>query len=284
MTSAAARDVPLVRDQQVAPLAPPQQAMQIESGFQMWTPSAPPAEAHHRIYGSEFSQILEVDVLPGQSVTAEPGTMLFMTPGMGMGADIGGCGQGCKRSCCAGESFFRLHLVNQGQSVERVGLTPSFPARIVPIDLNQHSGLVMNSGAFLGATGADWRIELQRVAGVGICCCAGQGLFLNRLHGSGTVFLNAGGSVMTNTLAEGEEMIIDRHSLLAMQSTVRLGIRRAGGCMVCCCAGQGLFNTVLTGPGWVMVHSMGLSKLRSSIGRASGSNGANGGAAAGGGV
>jgi uncharacterized protein (AIM24 family) len=36
--------------------------------------------------------------------------------------------------------------------------------------------------------------------------------------------------------------------------------------MVCCCAGQGLFNTVLTGPGFVMVHSMSLSRLRAAVG------------------
>merc|ERR1712232_343461 len=91
------------------------------------------------------------------------------------------------------------------------------------------------------------------------------GLFLNTLHGNGMVFLNAGGTVMTKVLAAGEEILIDGHGLLAFERTVQMSIRRTGGLMVCCCGGQGLFNTVLTGPGFVMVHTMSLAKLRKAV-------------------
>merc|ERR1719502_797706 len=98
-------DQPILPNMQAAPLqaAPQQHGMSVAppSGFEIWGPSAPPPEAQYQMYGSDFSQVLEIEVLPGMSITAEPGTMLFMTPGMGMAADIGGCVQACQRCCCA---------------------------------------------------------------------------------------------------------------------------------------------------------------------------------------
>lgn len=252
----------------------------LNSGFSIWMP-APIPQSNFEITGSEFSQVLEVTVGPNEVITSEPGTMLYMSPGMGLDADMGGLGQGCKRCCCAGESMFRLHLKNNTEGFEKVGVTPRFPAKIIPVDLRQHDGLVFNRGAFLAAVGKDWRVDIQQVSSAGVCCFGGQGLFLNTLHGNGMVFLNAGGTVLTKVLAPGEEIIIDKHGLLAFEKTVTMGIRRTGGCMVCCCAGQGLFNTVLTGPGFVMVHSMSLGRLRAAVG--AGGQGNNGQANAGGG-
>jgi len=262
------------------------QARQMGSGFEVWASAPPPDSSNYMILGSEFSQILEVNLQPGELITAEPRTMLYMSSGMNLEADMGGVGQGLKRGCCAGESMFRLHLCNNTDNVEKVAVTPTFPAKVVPIDLGEHDGMVFNRGAFLAAIGKDWKVDIKRVqGGLGVCCCAGQGLFLNTLHGNGMVFLNAGGSVLTKVLAPGEEIVVDKHAVLAFERTVTIGIRRTGGLMVCCCAGQGLFNTVLTGPGFIMVHSMALSRLRSAIAMPGQGGGGNaGGANAGGGA
>eukprot|EP00440_Ansanella_granifera_P026471 gb/GFBE01028753.1/.p1 GENE.gb/GFBE01028753.1/~~gb/GFBE01028753.1/.p1 ORF type:complete len:289 (+),score=57.95 gb/GFBE01028753.1/:1-867(+) len=244
------------------------QGQALASGFEIWQggagPSAP-SPGQFAINGSDFSQVLELTLQPGQTVTAEPGTMLYMTPGMMLDADVGSMEQGLKRCCCAGESFFRLHLKNTTNAEQKVGLTPKFPAKIVPVDLSLHSGMIVNRGAFLAALGTDWKVDLKMARSVGVGLCAGQGLFMNTLHGQGMAFLNAGGTVMTRELRDGEEMIVDPHSILAFQHTVRLDIKRTGGMMVCCCAGQGLFNASLTGPGFIMVHSMALSKLRAAV-------------------
>eukprot|EP00971_Amphidinium_carterae_P322916 6418035-Amphidinium_carterae.1 len=44
-------------------VAPSQQAM--HSGFDVWTPSAPPAESDFQLTGSDFRQVLELTVGPG---------------------------------------------------------------------------------------------------------------------------------------------------------------------------------------------------------------------------
>eukprot|EP00450_Noctiluca_scintillans_P038875 CAMPEP_0194477042 /NCGR_PEP_ID=MMETSP0253-20130528/831_1 /TAXON_ID=2966 /ORGANISM="Noctiluca scintillans" /LENGTH=268 /DNA_ID=CAMNT_0039315963 /DNA_START=78 /DNA_END=884 /DNA_ORIENTATION=+ len=262
------------RDVLVSASAPGQETMG-GGAFEVWVPAAPPADAPFKIIGSEFSQVLEVDVAPGMTVTAEPGTMVFMGDRLELDADVGGFGQGCMRCCCAGESFFRMHMANKTSSTQRVGISPLFPARVVPVDLAQHSGMIVNRGAFLAAIGVDWRVDLKSVGSMGACCFGGQGLFMNTLHGNGTAFLNAGGTVMQKVLQAGETIVVDQHSVLAFEKTVELGVRRTGGCFVCCCAGQGLFNATLTGPGFVMVHTMGLQKLKRAIGATQGKQGGN---------
>eukprot|EP00490_Sorites_sp_Unknown_P018895 CAMPEP_0114688378 /NCGR_PEP_ID=MMETSP0191-20121206/63405_1 /TAXON_ID=126664 /ORGANISM="Sorites sp." /LENGTH=181 /DNA_ID=CAMNT_0001975775 /DNA_START=21 /DNA_END=562 /DNA_ORIENTATION=- len=181
--------------------------------------------------------------------------MAYMSPGLFADVDVGGCEQGCKRCCCAGENLFRLHFLNETEDSQQVGLTPTFPAKIVPIDLATYNGMVFNRGAFLAAMGSDWSVDIKRVRSVGTCCCGGQGLFMNTLHGSGMIFLQAGGTVMRKELEDGEELVVEQGAVLAFERSVDLDIRKTGGCLVCCCGGMGLFNAVLTGPGFVMIHS-----------------------------
>merc|ERR1712046_324369 len=115
-----------------------------------------------------------------------------------------------------------------GGQVEKVAVTPSFPAKVVPIDLRSHDGLFFNRGAFLAALGKDWGVDIRQVGSAAICCCGGQGLFLNTLHGNGMVFLNAGGTVLTKVLHDGEEIVVDPHAVLAFERTVKMSIRRTG--------------------------------------------------------
>merc|ERR1719362_2691559 len=110
--------------------------------------------------------------------------MVYMDDGMQLDADIGGLGQGLIRACCAGESLFRLHLRNESSTAQKVGISPKFPAKIIPIDLALHSGLIINRGAFLAAVGADWHIRVVTARSLGIGLFAGQGFFMNTLWGS----------------------------------------------------------------------------------------------------
>ncbi|GAX74470.1 hypothetical protein CEUSTIGMA_g1919.t1 [Chlamydomonas eustigma] len=96
----------------------------LDSGFEIWHNAPNPDDHSFQIVGSEFSQVIELQVPPGQTITAEPGTMLFMSSGMDMDADMGGLSQGCTRCCCAGESMFRLKMLNKTGSIEKIALTP----------------------------------------------------------------------------------------------------------------------------------------------------------------
>lgn len=256
-------------------VAPPlQESMDGGNEFELWEPSGLPADGSYKIVGSDFSQVLEVDVAPGKRVTAEPGTMVFMEDGLELDADVGGLAQGLGRSYFAGESMFRMHLINNTSTSRKLGISPRTPAKILTLDLAQHSGLIINRGAFLAASGEDWKLNVQLVGSLGAAGFGGQGLFMNTLHGTGTAFLNGGGTVVHKVLKPGETVIVNQHSVLAFERTVQFGVKRVDTVWACCCAGQGLFNATLTGPGFVLMHSMSDAKLAKAVNPAGGKKGA----------
>jgi uncharacterized protein (AIM24 family) len=50
---------------------------------------------------------------------------------------------------------------------------------------------------------------------------------------------------------QGDEIIVDTQSILAMTEGLSFDIRQAGGCAAMCCGGEGAFNTVVSGQGKV---------------------------------
>jgi len=241
------------------------------SGMELLPPVAIPVNHESfNIEGSQFSQILQVRIQPGETFMAEPGTMVLMSEGLSPSVDTGGCGQGCRRCCCAGENFFRLNLTNRTTQIQYLGISPNGPGCILPVDLEELSGLRFQSGAFLGALGRDWKIKIKTTSSATAGCCGGQGFFLNEIHGSGMMFLHGVGAIERIVLEAGQRYIIDKECLLAFEKTIQFDVRGYGVSMLCCCGGFGCFQTLLEGPGLVLVQSLPLSKLRRALLRGGG--------------
>jgi len=229
-----------------------------QAGFKPFVPAAIPA--NFQIVGPD-SQVLEVLLPPQGILLTEPGNMLHMHRDFVGDVVLGGCGQACKRYYCAGENFIRVSYQNQGQSDAVIGVTPAFPSKIIPIDLGQNDGLHVKAGAFMCAVAE--KIDLELVCADNCCagCFGGQGLIISVLHGQGLCFLNASGTIIYKDLAEGEELIVDTHSVVAWGKTVKMDVRTVGNICMCCCGGEGIFNTVLIGPGPVWMQSLSYDKL-----------------------
>lgn len=67
---------------------------------------------------------------------------------------------------------------------------------------------------------------------------------------------------MEKELAQGEEIVVDTDSVVAVSQSVTVDVLRTGSCFTMCCSGEGLFNTALKGPGKVILSSMPLNKIR----------------------
>lgn len=70
---------------------------------------------------------------------------------------------------------------------------------------------------------------------------------------------------MEKILADGEELVIDSASLVAFAQSAKYSVRAVKGCRACCCGGEGVFNTVVTGPGLVVIHTMAKRRLQRSL-------------------
>ena len=97
---------------------------------------------------------------------------------------------------------------------------------------------------------------------------------------SHSFLLTALGCALTE-LGAGEQMVVDTNSLVAWNESVTMDIRMAGGLATCCCGGEGMFNTVMTGPGTVYLQSMSFKKFKESLKMAIQANAAGSGAGAG---
>ena len=75
-------------------------------------------------------------------------------------------------------------------------------------------------------------------------------------------FLLGSGTVMKKELADGEKILLSTEALVAFTDGMSVDVRTVGSCTTCCFGGEGCFNTVMTGPGTVYVHSFGLEKLK----------------------
>ena len=105
----------------------------------------------------------------------EPGCMCFMQEGPEYRLDAGGCGAGLRRCCCAGESFFRVKYENtRSNEPLSIGLTPLFPAKVVPVNLDRLDGLTIKRRSFLASFDMKCDIRLKIVRSLGVGCFGGQ--------------------------------------------------------------------------------------------------------------
>jgi uncharacterized protein (AIM24 family) len=192
--------------------------------------------------------------------------MLHSHDGVEADAEIGGCCDAVQRAVFGGEDFFRGRYVNNSQEVKSITLTARYPGgKLIPIELDglyqsSNGGMVIKKGAWTATIGRGVQFGVRVANNLTGGCCAGQGFILSTITGSGTVFLNGGGTVLECRLRAGERIVVDTSALVACDGTVEIGARRAGSAAAMCCGGEGLFVAELTGPGRVIVQSMPIEK------------------------
>eukprot|EP00401_Gymnodinium_catenatum_P032010 CAMPEP_0117573190 /NCGR_PEP_ID=MMETSP0784-20121206/60810_1 /TAXON_ID=39447 /ORGANISM="" /LENGTH=242 /DNA_ID=CAMNT_0005371715 /DNA_START=14 /DNA_END=739 /DNA_ORIENTATION=- len=202
--------------------------------------------------------LVEINIPPQQAMVAEPGAFAFFQEGVKMeshfddGAYVTepGCCAKCKTSCarsCSGEAMTIAHFTNESNMKRTVGFGTDYPGSIIALDLKaQPDNIVfaMNGSFLLGAKGT----RVSAVAADCKQCCCGAGWCFQMIDGNGMVFLNAGGSVVKQTLQGGTHRI-DSDSLVAFTKGLTVDVQRTGGISTICCAGEGVALTTISGTG-----------------------------------
>ncbi len=154
----------------------------------------------YEIHGAEM-QFVEVELDPGEAAIGEAGSMMFMDAGIvmdtvfgdGSGSQGGLFGKllGAGKRLVTGESLFTNVYTNQTQGKLRVAFAAPYPGKILPMDLRQLGGtLICQKDAFLcAARGVSPGIAFQRKLSTGFF--GGEGLFLAKLSGPGTLWLQS---------------------------------------------------------------------------------------------
>ena len=199
----------------------------------------------------------------GESMITESGSMVWMSPNMKMETNAGG---GLKKAfgrMLSGESIFQnVYTAQGGEGL--IAFASSFPGQIRGVEITPDHAVVAQKDAFLASEGSvELSIFFQQKLGAGLF--GGEGFIMQKLTGSGTAFLELDGYAVEYTLAEGEQMIVDTGNLALMDETCKIDIQSVKGVKNMLFGGEGIFNTVVTGPGRIVLQTMPVSGLAAAL-------------------
>ena len=84
---------------------------------------------------------------------------------------------------------------------------------------------------------------------------------MQRLSGQGIFFAEFDGHVIEYELKPGQQIVVDTGHLAAMTASCQMEIQTVPGMKNKFLGDEGLFNTVITGPGHVWLQTMPLSNV-----------------------
>jgi uncharacterized protein (TIGR00266 family) len=190
----------------------------------------------------------------GESMITERGSMSWMSPNMKMETTSnGGLGKALGRMF-SGEALFQNRYTAQG-GAGMIAFASSFPGSLRAFDIAPGRELVVQKSGFLASEkGVTLSIFFQKRLGAGFF--GGEGFIMQKLSGQGTAFAEFDGHVVQYDLAQGQSIVVDTGYLAAMDATCSMDIRSVPGVKNLLFGGEGMFNTVVTGPGRVYLQTM----------------------------
>lgn len=215
----------------------------------------------YNIQGGNFPVVI-CSLENGEKMITEKGSMVWMSPNMQMETHGGGLGRMFSRAL-SGESIFQNHYTARG-GPGMIAFGSSFPGQIVSLNIAPGQEMIVQKAAFLAAeAGVELSIFFQKRLGAGLF--GGEGFIMQRLSGMGTAFVEIDGELMEYTLAPGQKMIVNTGNVAGFAPSVQMDIQTVPGAKNIIFGGEGLFHTVLTGPGKVWLQTMPISNVANAI-------------------
>lgn len=197
----------------------------------------------------------------GEKMITESGSMVWMSPNMEMATSGGGLGKMFSRAL-SGESIFQNIYTARGEGMITFG--SSFPGRIMPIEIGPGREMILQKKSFLASeSGVELSIHFQKKLGAGFF--GGEGFILQRLSGRGMAFAEIDGELVEYDLAPGQQLVVDTGNVAGFEPSVSMEIRQVPGLKNMFFGGEGVFNTVLTGPGRIWLQTMPISSVAMAI-------------------
>lgn len=198
----------------------------------------------------------------GETMITESGAMSWMSPNMQMETTGGGIGKMFGRALSGESLFLNRYTAQNGNGT--IAFASSFPGSIRAFNIAPGQEIVAQKSAFLAATaGVDLSIFFQQRIGSGLF--GGEGFIMQKVSGNGTAFLEFDGYIKEYELAQGQQIVIDTGYLAAMTETCRVEVRTVPGVKNMLFGGEGIFNTVITGPGRIWLQSMPISQMANTL-------------------
>lgn len=199
--------------------------------------------------------VLKIQLNAGETVECEAGAMSWMDGGIEMQTQAGGLGKMFGRMLTKENAFMNVYAA---RTPGEIAFSSKFPGSIIAVEITPGSGIVVQKGAFLASVGhIESEVFFQRKLGGGLF--GGEGFLMRRYYGSGLVFLEIDGSAHEYDIPAGACKVIDTGYVAAMSESCTMDVQTVKGVTNILFGGEGLFNTVVYGPGKVTLQSMPIS-------------------------
>jgi uncharacterized protein (TIGR00266 family) len=192
----------------------------------------------YRISEGPSFAILTIYLQPNQSMIAEAGAMVAMSPNIELQSEMKGGFMGALKRKLAGESLFQSTFTARNTPGE-VLLAPAALGDIAALPMSGQTFMVQSS-SFLAC---DLTLTMDTKFAGARGFFAREGLFMIHVSGTGRLFVSSFGAIVRKSLAPGERYIVDTGHIVAFENTIQYSLRKA--------SQQGWFRSALSGEGMV---------------------------------
>lgn len=208
-------------------------------------------------YKPSYSMLV-VKLEPGETITAESGAMTYMDPNIDVNTRrreksiLGSIGLKL-----LGRQSFWVNDYKTEQNLGEVAFVSAPVGDIETLEIKPNHGYIVQKSAYIASTqNVDLDVQWQGFTkGV-----FGQGLFMIKVTGDGTLFINTFGAIDKHILKPGETLIVDNFHLVAFSDSCDYKVKKFGGLKETLLGGEGLV-TEITGPGDVLIQTKNLREF-----------------------
>ena len=199
----------------------------------------------------------------GEKMITEGGGMSWMSPNMKMETTTnGGIGKAFGRMFSGEKMFQNVYTAEGGTGM--IAFASSFPGSIKAYEIAPGEEMIFQKSAFLaGEAGVELSVFFNKKFSSGLF--GGEGFIMQKISGYGTVFAEFDGHIVEYELQPGQQIVVDTGHLAAMTATCKMEIKSVPGVKNMLFGGEGLFNTVISGPGKVWLQTMPISNVAGAI-------------------
>lgn len=207
----------------------------------------------YKIIGQTVPAV-EMTLRQGEVVYTQSGGMTYQTEGIQMKTNARGGVLKSLGRAFSGESIFMAHYSAETDGA-KIAFSTTVPGSIVPVNMaDLPNGLIIQKGSFLCAENTvSTQVTFTKKFSSGLF--GGEGFILQKATGTGLLFLEVDGDMITMNLQSGQTIKVDTGNVVAFESSVSYQIETVKGLGNIFLGGEGLFLTKLVGPGRVILQT-----------------------------
>ena len=209
----------------------------------------------YRIDGSSLPVLL-VTLETGEIIQCEAGAMTWMDDEIEMQTQAGGLGKMFGRMFTGESAFMNTYQANRPGEI---AFASKFPGSIRVVEITPDKPVIVQKGSYLATFGdVQSEVFIQKRLGAGLF--GGEGFLMRKFSGNGLLFLEIDGSAHEYEIPAVDCKIIYTGYIECMDASCSMEIRKISGVKNIFLGGEGLFNTVVKGPGHIICQSMPISR------------------------